>query len=129
MGLSLFAYVLLVTSGTWMFYRRSTQQPRPDWLRPFHYTVGITMVALVLLLLAIGLVGTVGHYGNLGHSSHLPTGLAVVGLTVLSAWSATQISPSRPWARPLHVATNAILLLGFIVVSLTGWIVVQKYLP
>jgi hypothetical protein len=87
------------------------------------------MVGLVLLLLAIGLVGTVGHYGNLGHSAHLPAGLIVVGLTLVSAWSATQISPQRPWARPLHVSINAILLLGFVFVTLTGWDVVQKYLP
>jgi Protein of unknown function (DUF4079) len=129
MGLSLFAYVLLVASGSWMFYSRSSQRQRPSWLRPFHYLVGGTMVTLVLLLLAIGLVGTVGEYGSLGHSSHLPVGLLVVGLTLLSAWSATQISPQRPWARPLHVGTNAVLLLGFIIVTLTGWDVVQKYLP
>jgi hypothetical protein len=129
MGLSLLAYVLLAASGTWMFYHRSTQQLRPQWLRPFHYIVGGTMAALVILLLAIGLVGTLGHYGTLGHSSHLPTGLIVVGLTLLSAWSATQISPSHPWARPLHVSTNAILFIGFIIVTLTGWAVVQKYLP
>jgi hypothetical protein len=129
MGLSLLAYVLLASSGSWMFYSRSTERQRPEWLRPFHYITGGTMVGLVILLLAIGLVGTVGHYGNLGHSSHLPVGLIVVGLTCLSAWSATQISPSRPWARPLHVGTNAILLIGFIIVTWTGWIVVQKYLP
>lgn len=129
MGLSLFAYLLLALSGGWLFYTRREVQPRPAWLRPLHYSIGITMVILVLVLLAIGLVGTVGHYGSLGHSSHLPAGLVVVGLTLLSAWSTTQISPSRPWARQLHVGTNVVLLLGFIVVSLTGWGVVQKYLP
>lgn len=129
MGLALLAYLLLVISGSWLFYSRSQSQPRPSWLRPLHFGIGGTMVALVLLLLAIGIVGTLGHFGNLGHSAHLPVGLFVVGLTLLSAWSATQISPQRPWARPLHLTTNAILLLGFIGVSLTGWLVVQKYLP
>lgn len=87
------------------------------------------MVGLVLLLLTIGIVGTLGHYGTLNHSSHLPVGLAVVGLVLLSAGSAIQISPQNPWARPLHIGTNLALSVGFISVSLTGWIVVQKYLP
>lgn len=87
------------------------------------------MVALVLLLLAIGIVGTLGHFGTLGHSSHLPVGLAVVGLVLLSAGSATQISAKRAWARSLHIGTNIALFVGFLWVSLTGWIVVQKYLP
>jgi Protein of unknown function (DUF4079) len=65
----------------------------------------------------------------LGHSAHLPVGLAVVDLTLLSAWSASQISPRRPWARPLHIGVNVTLFLGFALVSLTGWLVVQKYLP
>ena len=129
MGLSLFAYLLLAITGTWLFYSRQQRQGRPKWLRPFHYVVGGTMVAMVLLLLLIGLVGTLGYYGNLGHSTHLPAGLVVVGLTLLSAWSATQISPKRPWVRQLHVGTNIALLIGFVVVSLTGWGVVQKYLP
>lgn len=129
MGFAIVAYLLLATSGSWMFYHRTTQQQKPDWLRPLHYVTGITMVSLVLLLLAIGLVGTVGHYGSLGHSTHLPSGLVVVGLTLLSAWSANQISPDRPWARWLHIGTNLVLLLGFVVVTWTGWSVVQKYLP
>ncbi len=129
MGLSLLAYLLLAITGGWLLYGRSNSEPRPAWLRPLHYTIGGTLVALVLLLLAIGLVGTVGHYGSLGHSAHLPIGLAVVGLTLVSAWSSTQISPSRPWARSLHLSINLTLLFGFIAVSLTGWSVVQKYLP
>lgn len=129
MGFSLLAYLLLLISGSWIFYARWNQQQRPNWLRPFHYWLGISMVALVLLLLAIGVVGTLGYYGNLGHSFHLPVGLSVVCLVLFSAWSATQISPKRPWARPLHVGTNISLLVGFVVVSLTGWTVVQKYLP
>lgn len=87
------------------------------------------MVGLVLLLLAIGIVGTLGHYGNLGHSPHLVAGLTVVVLVLISAGSATQISPKQPWARPLHISTNLALLIGFAAVSLTGWSVVQKYLP
>lgn len=112
-----------------MFYARRNARQRPVWLRPFHYIVGGTMVALVLLLLVIGIVGTLGQYGSLGHSAHLPVGLIVVGLVLLSAWSATCISPKQPWARPLHLSINAILLIGFTVVSWTGWDVVQKYLP
>lgn len=129
MGLSLVAYVLLAITGSWMFTTRHTQHPRPSWLRSVHFAIGGTLVFLVLLLLAIGIVGTVGHYGNLGHSAHLPSGLMVVVLTSLSAWSATQISPVRPWARPLHIGTNIVLFLGLAIVSVTGWIVVQKYLP
>lgn len=87
------------------------------------------MVVLVILLLIIGVVGTLGHYGTLGHSSHLPAGLLVVALVGISAWSSTQIRPQNPWARSLHIGTNLLLLLGFIFVSLTGWDVVQKYLP
>lgn len=129
MGLSLFAYGLLAVTGTWLLMSRRARQPRPVWLRPFHYLIGGTMVGLVLLLLVIGLIGTLGHFGSLGHSAHLPVGLLVVGLTLVSAWSATQISPDRPWARSLHVGTNLVLFVGFVCVSLTGWTVVQKYLP
>jgi hypothetical protein len=129
MGLSLTAYVLLTITGSWMLVARHHSQPRPKWLRPVHYAIGGTMVGLVLLLLGIGLIGTIGYYGNLGHSAHLPAGLVVVGLTLLSAWSATQISPKRPWARSLHIGTNVALFLGFVLVSWTGWTVVQKYLP
>lgn len=129
MGLSLFAYCLLATTGIWLFTSRRAGRPRPGWLRPLHFSIGGTMVALVLLLLSIGLVGTVGYYGSLGHSTHLPAGLGVVSLTLLSAWSATRISPQRPWARPLHLGTNLVLLCGFLLVTLTGWTVVQKYLP
>lgn len=129
MGLSVTAYFLLAITGGWMFFARQKSQPRPKWLRPLHYVIGGTMVFLVLLLLSVGLIGTIGYYGNLGHSAHLPAGLTVVALTLLSAWSATQISPKRPWARSLHISTNAVLFLGFAIVSLTGWSVVQKYLP
>ncbi|MBD2180850.1 DUF4079 domain-containing protein [Planktothrix sp. FACHB-1355] len=129
MGFSLVAYLLLAASGIWMLYIRQSRRSRPNWLRPLHYWIGGTMVALVLLLLTIGIVGTLGHYGSLNHSIHLPSGLAVVGFVLLSAGSATLISPQFPWARPLHIGTNIILLVGFALVSLTGWSVVQKYLP
>lgn len=129
MGFSLLAYLMLATTGSWMFATRLGRQPRPEWLRTAHFWIGATMVTLVLLLLAIGLIGTMGHYGSLGHSAHLPAGLIVVCLVLISAWSSTQIHPSRPWARSLHIGTNVILFFAFVVVSLSGWIVVQKYLP
>ena len=129
MGLSLFAYLLLGMSGGWMFYRRNTQAFSPLWLRPAHYITGAIMVALVLILLVIGLVGTLGHYGSLGHSPHLIAGLFTVILVLISAAAATQISPEKPRMRGLHIGSNIILFLGFVMVSLSGWSVVQKYLP
>ena len=129
MGLSIAAYLVLAVTGSWMFYTRRTGTIRPSWLRSLHFTLGSIMVGLVLLLLTIGIVGTLGHYGSLGHSSHLPVGLAVVGLVLFSAGSAILISPQNPWARPIHIGTNFILFAGFVLVSLTGWSVVQKYLP
>ena len=129
MGLSLLAYFFLGVTGVWMFRARTSRQPRPNWLRSLHYTIGISIVSLVLLLLAIGIIGTLGHFGSLGHSPHLFAGLIVVALVLLSAGSATQISAKRPWARTLHIGANIALLVGFSWVSLTGWTVVQKYLP
>jgi hypothetical protein len=129
MGLSLLTYCLLGLSGGAIAYSRRVHKPRPAWLRPLHYMMGTVLVCLVLLLLIVGLVGTIGYYGDLGHSLHLPAGLAVVSLVLLSAWSASQIKPQQMWARPLHVGTNLALLMGFILVLLTGWDVVQKYLP
>ena len=129
MGLSVSAYCLLAVSGVWMFSARVGERSRPNWLRLFHFIVGGSMVFLVILLLAVGLVGTIGHYGSLGHSVHLPAGLLVVLLVMVSAGSATQIGVERPWARSLHIATNIVLFFGFAAVSLTGWVVVQKNLP
>ncbi|HEY9750881.1 MAG TPA: DUF4079 domain-containing protein [Allocoleopsis sp.] len=129
MGFSLLAYVLLAMTGVWLFIVRSNAQTEPDWLRSLHNVIGLILGGLVLLLLAIGLVGTLSHYGSLGHSTHLPAGLVVVALVTLSIWSATQINPERIWARSLHIGTNLVLFLGFIWVSVTGWDVVQKYLP
>lgn len=131
MGLSLSAYLLLAATGSWLFvsHRQPENSSRSGWLRPLHLITGGALVGLVLLLLAVGLVGTLGYYGSLGHSPHLLTGLTVVGLTLLSGWSAIRISPQRPWARSLHLGTNLLLLLGLAAVSWTGWAVVQKYLP
>lgn len=132
MGLSLTAFGLLAISGGTVFYARRNNAAllgdRP-WLRPLHYGLGIVMVSLVLLLLSIGIVGTLGEYGSLGHSAHLPAGLTVVALTLGSAWCATRISPERPWARQAHLILNGVLLVAFILVTATGWSVVQKYLP
>ncbi|MBE9045392.1 DUF4079 domain-containing protein [Pleurocapsales cyanobacterium LEGE 10410] len=128
MGGAIAFYLLLLLSGSWMFYGRAAKIGRPSWLRDAHYVGGIIIVFLVLLLLAIGVVGTVGYYGSLGHSPHLWAGLFVVGLICLSAWSANQISVRNSWARSLHVSINAILFIGLIYVSWTGWEVVQKYL-
>ncbi|MEA5507112.1 DUF4079 domain-containing protein [Halotia wernerae UHCC 0503] len=137
MGLSIMAYLLLAITGIWMFKVRTSQDFSSfiriigghRGVRSLHYTIGITMVSLVLLLLAIGIVGTLGHFGSLGQSSHLVAGLIVVGLVLLSAFSATQISARRTWARPLHIGVNIILFGSFAWVSITGWSVVQKYLP
>lgn len=129
MGLTLAAYGILALSGWGMRSQRLNRQPRPDWLRPFHYGIGIIMVSLVLLLLGIGIVGTLGEYGSLGHSVHLAAGLLVVLLVLFSAFTASQISYANPWARVFHVGTNIILFVALSAVSLSGWSVVQKYLP
>jgi len=129
MGLALVAYLLLAATGIWIFQARRAQNDRPAWLGSIHYLIGGSLVLLVLLLLAIGIVGTLGHFGTLGHSSHLTAGLAVVALVLFSAGSATQISVKHPWVRTLHVGTNFVLFAGLLWVSLTGWNVVQKYLP
>lgn len=129
MGLAIVAYFLMVLSGIWISAKRQQQQAQPAWLRPFHVVTGSVMIGLVLLLLGIGIIGTFGHFGSLGHSWHLLAGLSVVSLIFFSAWSAVQIILMRPWARLLHISINIILFIGFLWVSLTGWAVVQKYLP
>ncbi len=129
MGLSIAAYTLLAISGAGLFYTRPDQRFfRPKWLRSAHFVTGLAMVLLVLLLLSIGVIGTLGEFGSLGHSIHLPVGLVVVALTLVSAWSAMQISADRPWARTLHLSLNTALLFAFIAVTASGWGVVQKYL-
>jgi hypothetical protein len=137
MGLSILAYAFLLMTGFWIWQVRNTRRSPigvvlsrvNSIVKTFHYTIGITMVSSVLLLLVIGIVGTLGHFGSLGHSSHLVAGLIVVALVLVSAFSATQISLGKTWARPLHISLNTALFIGFAWVSLTGWSVVQKYLP
>ena len=128
MGFSVLAYLLLAATGVWMFGTRTKSIAQPSWLKFLHYILGASLVGLVLLLLAIGIVGTLGHFGSLGHSSHYVAGLVVVALVLLSGASATLIHV-KPWAWSLHIGTNITLLAGLIWVSLTGWSVVQKYLP
>ncbi|HLP88045.1 MAG TPA: DUF4079 domain-containing protein [Nostocaceae cyanobacterium] len=130
MGLSLAAYVFLGVSGVWMWRgRRTRERERIGIVRSLHLIMGITMASLVLLLSGIGIVGTLGHFGNLGHSPHLAAGIITVILVLASVFSALQISTGKPWARPVHITINVILFAGFAWVSLTGWTVVQKYLP
>lgn len=137
MGLSLLAYLLLAVTGFWMFRNRTSQRPSfissftqgNTSIRSLHYLIGSCMVSLVLLLLLIGIIGTFGHFGSLGHSSHLIAGLIAVVLVLLSGGSALLINARRPWARRIHVGANIALFFGFVWVSITGWSVVQKYLP
>ncbi|NEP59420.1 MAG: DUF4079 domain-containing protein [Symploca sp. SIO2G7] len=129
MGLSLLAYLILGITGSILFSRRNSGHQRVGWLQPLHYITGWVMVSLILILLAIGIVGTLGHFGNLGHSGHLVAGFSTVALVLLSAGSSTQISHQQLWARSVHVGTNIALLVGFTWVSISGWQVVQKYLP
>lgn len=128
MGLTITFYLLLAVSGILMFKYRQEKKPRPKWLRPLHWIMGIIIVILVLLLLSIGLMGTLGHYGSLGHSWHLGAGIVVVSLVLLSAWSSTQIQPTKLWAKKLHVRVNIALFLSLLFVGLSGWDIVQKYL-
>lgn len=129
MGLTLMGYGLLAVTGIYGAYCRQRSKAPPPWLRTVHLTLGIGLVLLVLLLLSIGLVGTLGEYGRLGHSVHLPLGLLVVGLVLASAWSASRMGVERPWARRLHRVINGGLAFALAGVGLSGWHVVQKYLP
>ncbi|WP_017326670.1 DUF4079 domain-containing protein [Synechococcus sp. PCC 7336] len=138
MGLTIALVLCLAVLGWTMRRQRLQYQVAPatgsqlrrlQSLRRLHYRLGILLGLTVLELLAIGLIGTLGHYGRLGQSQHLPAGLAVVSLTVLSVWSGPKIHPLRPWARSVHLAANGSLVLALSWVSWTGWIAVQKYLP
>ncbi|HTL88808.1 MAG TPA: DUF4079 domain-containing protein [Leptolyngbya sp.] len=120
MGLTIVAYLIQAATGSGLLFGAKG-------LRSLHIGMGVVIGVLVLVLLGIGIVGTIGHYGSLGHSAHLWSGLAVVELVFLSAWTAVQI-PSQPWARSVHVGVNFLLCLGLVWVSITGWEVVQKYL-
>lgn len=128
MGFSLTVYTSLLLTGSFVWYRRSRQQLQPGWLRSLHVVLGGILVALVLLLLSIGIIGTLGEHGSLGHSWHLGAGVLVVSLVLASMGAASQIA-RRDWARSLHVTINACLFFAFAVVSYSGWIVVQQYLP
>jgi hypothetical protein len=139
MGLTAFLFMGLMAIGGWMRHLRLQGETVPSLeaqtstfvvLRRLHFTLGIGLVLTVLLLLSIGIVGTLGHFGSLGHSPHLLAGLTVVALTLASAWSARQINhPQKPWARSLHLTLNGLLMISLALVSWSGWIVVQKYLP
>ena len=130
MGLSTTLYVGLAVIGIVLRTQRLQPGTKPwPWLRPLHYGLGLVLVLLVLELLTIGVVGTLGHFGSLGHSWHLPAGLTVVLLTLVSAWCASRIHPQRPWARTWHLRCNGLLFVALVLVGWTGWGVVQKYLP
>jgi Protein of unknown function (DUF4079) len=132
MGLSLTAYAVLAITGFAMYRIRTQEQTSPIspiFIQAIHYFMGISMAILVLLLLAIGIIGTLGHFQSLGHSSHLFAGFTVVALVFISVIAALQIKADIPGARRLHVITNIILFIAFSWVSLTGWTIVQKYLP
>lgn len=129
MGLAIAGYLLLALTGGTILIKRRSRQSRPQWLRPLHYGLGSIFVVLLLILLTVGVIGTLGEFGRLGHSIHLPFGLSVVALGLGSAWSATRISPQRPWARNLHLGINAVLFFDMVAVGLSGLTVVQKYLP
>jgi len=128
MGFAIFFYVILAVSGASFILLRNRQINRPKWLRPLHQIIGFTMVFLILSLLSIGLIGTIGYYGNLWHSIHLPAGIVIVILSLSSAWSSTKINPHNPWAKKLHITLNIGLFFAFILVGLSGWTIVQKYL-
>ncbi|AFZ46478.1 hypothetical protein Cyast_0499 [Cyanobacterium stanieri PCC 7202] len=129
MGLAMFAYGILAVSGISFMVLRHQKSPRPRWLKPLHWIMGVIMVSLIIILMTIGLIGTLGYYGNLGHSIHLPAGIIIAILAIASAWSATQINPKSPWAKTLHVRLNIALFFAFVMVGLSGWTIVQKYLP
>ncbi len=128
MGLAILAYSILAISGLEIRWKRKERKKSPAWLKTFHFSLGIILILLVLLLLIIGIIGTLGEYGHLGQSEHLIAGLWVVILVLISGGSATQIKGNN-WARKIHLSTNIVLCFALLFVSLTGWEVVQKYLP
>jgi len=129
MGLALLTYAVLATTGTVLFWGRTQGNQRPPWLWPVHAVAGGSLISLVMVLLTIGIVGTLGEYGHLGHSWHLVGGSSVALLVMASGWSALQIRRGLPWARRLHITLNVGLALALAGAGLTGWQVVQKYLP
>ena len=137
MGGAMVAYVILAGSGFFVFrwIRQPANLPENQrrgaiaTLATVHLGFGILMVLLILFLLAIGIVGTLGHFGNLGHSVHLPVGIVTVHLTLMSAWSAIQILQGKPWARQVHLICNGGIAIALLLALISGWSVVQKYLP
>jgi hypothetical protein len=127
MGVTLALYGFLLLLGLWIRHRRLETDLPVAWLRTAHISLGVGLVATIGLLLSIGIVGTLGHFGSLGHSWHLPAGLLVVGLSLLSAWTGLRIQTSRH--RIIHITMNILLGIALIGVLLSGWSVVQKYLP
>lgn len=128
MGLAILTYGLLAVAGLTIRWRRSRDR---SWgvLGMVHRVLGVVLVLLILCLFTIGIVGTLGHFGSLGHSPHLVAGVSVVALTAAAAWSGWRIGEGTIEARSLH--GRIVLLLGSLLVwvGLSGWFVVQKYLP
>jgi Protein of unknown function (DUF4079) len=142
MGFTIVAYILLALSGIWLGWRARVVSSDPSQelgevtdpevgqgLRVVHLATGAIIVFLVLFLLAIGLVGTLGHFGSLVQSPHFAAGLTVVGLTIAAAITGLRISPERPYSRALHRTIDVALCIALVIVTYTGWDVVQKYLP
>lgn len=128
-SLATLVVICLAASGWMMRQARRYRRVRPGWLAPGHHTLGISLVGLVVLLWCIGIWGTLDYYGHLnpGHP-HFWAGNTMLGLVLGSAWSARQIHPKRPWARPLHITLNGAMVVTLVWVTATGWVVVQKYL-
>jgi archaellum biogenesis protein FlaJ (TadC family) len=142
MGFTIAAYILLALSGFWLGWRARVMPSDPlrqqgeiadpdvgHGLRVVHLTLGAAIIFLVLFLLAIGLVGTLGHFGSLIQSPHFVAGLTVVGLTIAAAITGLRISPERPYSRAIHRTIDVALCVALVIVTYTGWEVVQKYLP
>ncbi|MBD2099321.1 DUF4079 domain-containing protein [Leptolyngbya sp. FACHB-261] len=110
------------------------QKLRPQWLSNSHWWLGMAFLALMVFLWLFGVVGTIWRHGSLQYSGHFWAGNVMLALTLLSVWSAQQMNnretPTaiRLWLRPLHLGTNAVILIGLAWVSWTGWEVVQQYI-
>lgn len=149
MGFTIAAYILLAVSGLWLGWRTReaqinqatdqaidqanvreiTDRDVGNGLRVVHLVLGAAIIFLVLFLLAIGIVGTLGHFGSLIQSPHFAVGVIVVGLTIAAAISGLRISPDRRYSRAIHRTIDVALCVALVIVTYTGWEVVQKYLP
>lgn len=131
MGLTLFLFLCLALSGGFGRWQRlggkGCQQIAGRW-RSLHIGLGGLLVTTVLLLLAIGLVGSWGEHHSWGHSSHLWAGCSVVVLVIFSAIAGLRSRGGDRW-RVWHLGANGCLLLALLWVLLSGWQVVQPYLP